>query len=141
MKRSFAFIALCILLGFTANMVGAQTAAAPSKAAENLYIKTVYINKIYPHAQGYKITYWTGDGKIGTTYVPIAWFIGSGNKGEILRIFHKSVPYMEIVYNGGKFKMIRLFVSPAMEDISWGVLPNTEDPSDKFKIETLDITY
>lgn len=140
MKRLIVFIALAVLLGFSADLLAAQTAAA-TPAPENLYIKTLYINKIYPHNLGYKILYWTHDGKIATTYVPLSWFNGTAGKGELLYQINRSVPYMDVIFSSGKFKLIRLHLNPSYADFSWGALPGNEDPSDKFKIDSPDLVY
>lgn len=141
MKRSFAIVALLVLLGFSASMAAAQTAGNSPTASENLYIKIMYIAKVYPHTLGYKVNYWTGDGKIATTYLPISWFSGTAAKGEIYAQWGPSVPYMEIVYSNDKFKYVRLHVSPSFSDLSWGSLPQNEDPTEQFKVDTLVMQY
>ena len=140
MKRSFIIVALIMIIGFAAG-ISAQTAGAPAAGGENLYIKTMYISRIYPHSLGYKVNYWTGDGKLMTTFIPLAWFKGTAGKGEIASQYNRAVPYMEIVYSSGKFKFIRLHVSPTYNDPSWGAVGAGEDLSDKFKADTLDLAY
>ncbi len=146
MKRSIAVIVIsAFLVCIAAAGLSAQsTTPAQDKlpgASKDLYVKTLYIMSIYPHSLGYRVDYLTSSGQLNTCYVPLPWFSGTAGKAEIVSENGPSIPYMEIVFDAGKFKLVRLHVAPGYSGKGWKGLSNGMNIDDKFKVDTLEIIY
>ncbi len=110
----------------------------------NLYAKTAFISKIYPHQDGYKVVYVKSNMDLGVFYVPIEWFQEAGGKAEILYGSSSSFPYFTAYYNHeeGSFDHIRLYVHDDINNFSWGSFDRTAEVADRFTgVETLEIDY
>ncbi len=144
MKRLLAILVLFSIMLLTVASLGAQNQAAPAAEYKDkeLYIKTFYIQRVYPHSLGYKVDYMTTSGGLATTYVPIKWFYKLGGKAELVSDTSRSTPYMEIVYAEKKFSHVRLFLYPSFDHISWGsIRAGGPDLTDKFNVEELQLVY
>ena len=144
MKRSIAFLVFTAFLVCIATAGLAAQNTTPEKlpgSSKDLYVKTIYIMKVYPHALGYKVDYLTYNGYVATTYLPLKWFAGVANKGEMVSDWDPSAPFMEIVYDAGKFKLVRLHVTPSYADRGWGSLPSSMNIDDKFAVEAPVLTF
>ena len=146
MKRSIAvLIIIAFLVCLGAAVLPAQSSdsatAKLSGTTKDLYVKTIYIMKVYPHALGYKVNYLTANGYLATTYIPLTWFSGTAGKAELVSEVNDSVPYMEIIFDAGKFKFVRLHVGPSYADRGWGSLGSGVNIDDKFKVDDLQLTY
>ncbi len=118
---------LAILLG----VVVAATAAESS-----LYVKTLYIEKVYQHELGYKIEYRrTNAIYLAVAYFPLEWFSGAGRKAQLIYTRDRSVPYVNIYWEDGQFSHLRLYVHPSFEHMSWGTLRGEEGLEAKFDLE------
>lgn len=108
----------------------------------DLFVKTLPITKIYPHGKGFKILFVKSDLTLGSFYVPITWFIGSGaaNKADIVYGNDPAYPYCSIFWKKGEFDHLRLYVMKDKNHETWGVLSAREDLS-KFDTETLEIEF
>ena len=106
------------------------------------FVKTLPITKIYPHGKGFKVLFVKSDLNLGSFYVPITWFAGSGtaNKADIVYGNDLSFPYCSIFWNKGVFDHIRLYVMKDKNHETWGVLGAKEDLT-KFDTETLEIEF
>tara|TARA_B100000614_G_scaffold208857_1_gene191664 strand:- start:1249 stop:1668 length:420 start_codon:yes stop_codon:yes gene_type:complete len=131
----------------TVAIMGIAVAAASAQDQQqgpgdiNVQVVTVYIQKIYPHPQGYKVIYYRSDLYPGEVYLPGRWFTNAADKGEIIFTSHPSAPYMDVYYENGEFDHVRVFARENRADPTWGALPGNEDLTDEFSVETLDIAY
>jgi hypothetical protein len=127
-------------------MLPAATAAAQEQqeAGENeanLYVATVYVNRVYTHRLGYKVLYQQQDLSLGEVYLPNSWFSKAAGRAELINTRSTAAPYMEIYYNNGEFAYVRLYVRRNPNHVSWGSLRPGEAPEEAFDQETLNISY
>ena len=137
MKRAYVTILLSLVfVSFGSGALFAQEeSSSPVVSAA-----TVYVQKVYPHSQGYKVVYTKSDLYPAETYLPTRWFNDAGGKGEIFFTSHPSAPYMTVYYVDGQFSHLKLFVRQRYHS-SWGALPGDEDLTEQFSIETLALEY
>lgn len=107
----------------------------------DIYCKSVPIWKIYSLKEGYRIIYQKSNMKYGVFHVPIEWFKGAAEKGEIVLGNDPAFPYFSIFWEDGAFSHIRLYLQRDDRHDSWGELDNPEDYTDKFNIETLELDF
>jgi hypothetical protein len=101
----------------------------------------MYAMRVYPHALGYRVDYLTANGMVATTYLPLAWFHSTAGKGELVEEYNPSVPYMELVFDAGKFVRVRLHVSPNYTDRGWATIRSDTNIDDKFNVDAPVMTY
>jgi len=131
MKRAIACALLLVL-----------ALAAFGQAQPKVYVKSVPILKILSHPEGYKVLYLLSDNvKVAELYLPYRWFNKAGGKAEIVYGADPSYPYFSVFYQDGKFNFIRLYVQKNMQDLTWGILRQTEVSNAAFDVESLDIQY
>ena len=145
LKRFVAALCMLILTGILFAGYGfAQDASAKKTLAResSYFVKTLPITRIYPHSKGFKVLFIRSDLNIGSFYVPMNWFRGSGaaNQAQIMYGIDPAYPYCYIFWSEGEFSHIRLYVIKDKNHESWGVLSPTEDLS-KFDAETLEIKF
>ncbi|QEN08847.1 hypothetical protein EXM22_12930 [Oceanispirochaeta crateris] len=133
MAKKAVFFILFIMI-VTASFLSAETTTA------SVYPKTMAINRIYPHALGYKVDYIKSNRTIGTFYAPISWFQKTAGYGEIAYGTGKHYPYATFYYVDGKIDHFRLYLIEDFNDPSWGHLRG-DDNDDKFNDEELVIEY
>jgi hypothetical protein len=127
--RRTAFLVLLLVFACSA-------AFAQQRAEQKVYVKTVPIAKVYPHALGYRILYFKSTLEYGEMYVPSAWFKFDGvGKGALVWGNTDEFPYMAIYYADGKFDRIVLYLHKNMQHISWGSLPPGIDLASKFDVQ------
>jgi hypothetical protein len=107
----------------------------------DLLAVTVYVQRVYPHSQGYKVIYNRSDLYPGEVYLPGRWFTAAAGRASIIYSNHPSVPYMTVFYENGEFSHARLFVHSNPSHTSWGALPGGQDLSNEFSVDTLEIVY
>jgi len=107
----------------------------------DIYCKTVPIWKIYSLEEGYRIIYQKSNMKCGVFYVPMDWFKGSAEKGEIVLGEDPAFPYFSIFWQDGQFDHIRLYLQRDYRHESWGELGNPDQYSGKFDVETLELDF
>lgn len=142
-KRSLA-IALVLCVGVSFGLSAQQTGSSTQQTSQDseLYVKIFYIDRIYPHQDGYKVEYRTHHGGIATVYIPLAWFYGTAGKGVLVSDMTRSSPFMEVNYKDGKFAYVKLHIFPNFSHESWGTILSQEgDIRDKFKVDTLNLVY
>jgi hypothetical protein len=122
-------------------------AAAEIRAEESkFYARSFLIEKVYPHALGWKILYITSKMSYATTYLPHKWFSQSTTKkgvmakGEIAWGNDPAFPYMIVFWKEGKFSHVRLFLKKDMHDITYGVI-NPDQDSASFDVEEPALEY
>jgi hypothetical protein len=138
MNKRHVLLAILILIG-TVAILPAQD--QQSGEEDTLQVVTVYVQRVYPHPQGYKVIYNRSDLYPGELYLPGRWFRAAGGKGEILYTDHPSAPYMMVYYLNGEFSHVRLFTQRNPSHPTWGALPGNEDLTEEFSIEVLEVDY
>ena len=134
MKKAILFSLLLVIC--SAVFVFAQ-----DSDEDHLYAKTVMIDKIYIHQDGYKILYWKSDGEFATFYIPMDWFTSASSKAELVLDNDPSYPYFSVFWLNGEFDHIRIYAYNTYAHPSWGTLDMRYDFSDKFDVDTLDLDF
>lgn len=134
MKKAILFSLLFVIC--SAVFVSAQ-----DSDEETIYAKTVLIDKIYIHEDGYKILYMKTDGHFATFYVPMTWFTSASSKAELILANDSSYPYFSVFWLNGEFDHIRIYAFNSYAHYSWGELDKRYDFSDQFSTETLDLEF
>ena len=140
MRRS-VMVLVALFAAMVVMNVQAQQQQQRADNESKLYVSTVYINRVYTHRLGYKIVYERNDLTLGEAYIPNQWFRSAAGKAELINTASKSAPYMEIYYENGSFKFVRLYVSSNRNDPSWGSLRRGEVPAESFNEDVLNISY
>lgn len=135
MRKFRNFVVLGLLLGLLV-----VSAAPVSAEMSDIYIKTVYVERVYTHRLGYKVDYNISNFRMAEVYIPHTWFTPAG-QAEIVYANSRSVPYMQVVYRGGEFSHVRLFVHRSSGHQSWISLPDSEEATRKFQDSTFNIRY
>ena len=107
-----------------------------ARVAQRNAVKTVPIARVYPHALGYRILYFTSRMEYREMYVPLTWFSFSGtNKANVVWGNTDEFPYLAIYYVDGKFDRILLYLHSNMHDVTWGSLPPGIDLARQFDVQ------
>jgi hypothetical protein len=118
--------------------------ALPLAAQEvELYAKSVYIYKVYPHPKGYVILYYKNNGRdLSSLHLPREWFnrktaqsFDGSSKAEMHYGDGPTIPYMQIFWKEGSFHHLKLFVRPDQSRPMWGVIPDASTEDDKFVVD------
>ena len=104
------------------------------------YPKTMAINKVYPHAMGYKVDYIKSNRTLGSFYAPTEWFKKAAGYGEIVYGKGAQYPYAVFYYKEGRIDHFRLYLVSDFNDVSWGVLRGN-DYTKQFDVSELVIQY
>lgn len=129
---------LSILL-FLFFMTGIALFADASES--DLYVKTIFIVKVYNDNLGFRVDYQTANMQLRSIYMPQKWFVDPAGYGEVVYGNHPSAPYMSIWYKDGKADHFRLYVKEDFNDPSWGAFTLTGVNEDLFKVDELTIVY
>lgn len=132
MKR----IALVLLVLIACTLaLGAQESA--------LYVKTLYIEQVYPHELGYKIDYRRSNSMmLASTYLPIEWFEGGPDSiAKVVYANDNSVPFLNVYWREGEFDHLVLYVHSSYNHLSWGSLPKTEDVASRFDVDEPEFVF
>ncbi|ADN01544.1 hypothetical protein [Spirochaeta thermophila] len=105
----------------------------------DLYVKTVYVTKVYAHEKGYKVLYVKSNLDIGEVYIPLSWV--AEKKAVIVPGNDPAFPYMSIYWKKGEFFKVILYVPEKPDHPGWGILPRTEDVSALFEVDTLQMEF
>lgn len=107
-----------------------------------IYVKTLYIERIYPTSLGYRIDYRRESSMLlATSYIPLDWFGGPGSRARLINDRSRNVPYVSVYYKDGEFSHLVLFVHPNIQHVSYGQLQLTADVESEFDIEEPDFRY
>lgn len=138
------YVKAAVILVFIVGLVCSAFAQTDNgdKKSRDLYVKTVFISKVYPYSDGYKVEYLTANGKLKTTYIPMKWFYKAGGKAELINSYSSAAPYMDVVYADGAFLYVRLVLYPDYNHPSWGAVIASDPPvGDKFNVDSLTLEY
>ena len=128
-------LALVVLLvvGFAAMTYAQQT---------EIYVKTLYIERIYSSTLGYRVDYRRESSLLlGTSFIPLDWFGGPNSRGRLINSTDRNVPYVSVYYRDGEFSHVVLVVHPNIQHPSWGRLEPTPELETAFNIEEPDFQY
>ena len=109
----------------------------------NLYVKTLYIEQVYPHSLGYRIDYRRPNSMyLATAYLPQRWFDG-GPQSLAKVVFQNdaSVPFVNLYWRDGEFDHMVLYVHSSYDHISWGTMQQTEDLSSRFDLDEPEFVF
>jgi hypothetical protein len=114
----------------------ACAAAVAQDTGRDVYVKTVPIARVYPHALGYRILYFKSNLEYTEMYVPAQWFSFAGtSRANVIWGNSAEYPYLTIYYKDGKFDRILLYLHSNMHDVSWGSLPPGIDLTRQFNVQ------
>jgi len=100
------------------------------------YVKTLYIEKIFPHELGYKIEYRRSNSiYLAEAYLPLAWFGKTDGPARLVYANDNSVPFVNVYWRNGEFHHLVLFVHESLGHLSWGTLAKTEEVASEFDID------
>lgn len=119
-------------------LIGAGTAFAQDSS---LYVRTIYITKVYPHNLGYKVIYSTGTFEQEEAYIPLEWFKSTNGKGMIIYGDDPGYPYMSVYWENGEFSHVKLYVNKSINHVSWGSLNTDVDLTEEFNVESLELKF
>jgi hypothetical protein len=128
-------LALIVLLVFGVTLFA-------SAQETEIYVKTLYIERIYPTSLGYRIDYRRESSMLlATSYVPLDWFGGPAAKARLINERSRNVPFVSVYYKDGEFSHLVLFVHPNIQHVSYGRLQLTDENRAEFDIEEPDFRY
>ena len=131
MKR----LALALLLLIAVTMVA-------SAIESEMYVQTLYIEKIYPHQLGYKIEYRLPTSMfMASSYIPLKLFGGAGSSARMVYATDRAVPFANVYWRNGVFSHIVLVVHPNYGHVSWGSLADSETLRARFDIDEPDLKF
>lgn len=104
-----------------------------------LFVHTVYLNQVFRHRLGFKVTYTAENLDYKEVYIPTSWFTQAAGKGELVETSSKSAPYMDVYFRNGEFSHVRLFVRDNPFHVTWGRLEDEPNAEEKFNTDTLEL--
>jgi flagellar biosynthesis protein FliQ len=128
-----------VLLALVAGVAVAQQAADQIDNKSSMYVRTVFLDTIYTHRLGFKVTYTADDYSRQTVYLPQNWFTEAGGQGQMVSTSSEAAPYMSVFYDNGEFSHVRLFVPRNRDHIAWESLEDIEGEADNFNVETVSL--
>ncbi|MFO8063727.1 MAG: hypothetical protein ACQETQ_05385 [Spirochaetota bacterium] len=135
MKKRILIVAiLAIMVG---GFLGAQE--AQNNNDSELFVHTIYLNQVFRHRLGFKVTYTADNLDFQEKYIPSSWFNSAAGKGDLVETGSKSAPYMDVYFRNGEFSHVRLFVRDNPDHVSWGRLGNEANTQENFDVETLEL--
>lgn len=128
-------IALVLLI-----LIGATMIASAQES--ELYVTTLYIEKIYPTSLGYRIDYRRPSSLLlATSYLSLDWFGSPDSIGKLVYAQDNAVPFINIYWRGTEIDHFVLYVHRSINDLSWGSLASTEGLADRFSIDTPEFQF
>ena len=107
-----------------------------SAVDSDYYVKTLYIEKVYPHELGYKIEYRRSNSMyLAEAYLPLDWFGSPDSPAKIVYANDNSVPFVNVYWKNAEFHHLVLFVHSSYQDLSWGTLQKTDEVASRFDID------
>ena len=92
------------------------------------------IETIYTHSLGYLIVYRKNSNFMGRTFVPLEWFTGKSDKGEIVFLGSGTEwPSMTVYFRDGEFSHVRLRLRRHRAHESWAFAPSNLDLNRHFQ--------
>lgn len=114
---------------------------APAQESE-LYVTTLYIEKIYSTTLGYRIDYRRPSSLLlATSYLPLDWFGSPDSVGTLVYGDGNAVPYVNVYWRGGEISHFVLYVHRNINDLSWGSLDASADLEASFNLDSPTFVY
>jgi hypothetical protein len=108
--RKFALVLLLLIV------LGVLVSAQES----NMYVRTVYIERIHPSAWGYRIDYRRSNSiYMATAYIPLEWFGGPTANARLVYADDRAVPFMTVYWEDGEFHHLVLVVPRHFSHTAW----------------------
>lgn len=124
-------VALVLLL-----VVGVALFASAQQQQTDLYVQTLYIEKVFATTLGYRIDYRLQSSLLlGTSYLPLDWFGGPNSVGKLVYADDNSVPFINIFWEDGEISYFVLYVSRNISDLSWGTLESNQALQERFNVD------
>lgn len=122
-------IALALILLFVATVF-------VSARESDLYVKTLYIERVYVTTLGYRIDYRTESSLVlRSSYLPLEWFGGPGAQARLATIEDSTVPYVQVFWDETEFSHFVLYVHRNPDHLSWGNLQMTAAIESEFEVD------
>lgn len=137
LKKRILIVAMLIVM--VAGFSVAQEQQESNENESELFVHTVYLNQVFRHRLGFKVTYTAPNLDYKQVYIPTSWFTQAAGKGEIIQTASKSAPYMDVYYENGEFSHVRLFVRDNPFHVTWGRLEDEPNVEEKFNRDTLEL--
>jgi len=135
LKKRILIVAIMIVI-----VAGLSVAQEEQETNESkLFVHTVYLNQVFRHRLGFKVTYTAENLDYKQVYIPTSWFTQAAGKGQLVETPSKSAPYMDVYYENGEFSHVRLFVRDNPFHITWGRLEGEPNAEEKFNRDTLEL--
>ena len=135
---------LIVAVVFVAIFAAGLPVFAQSKQNESeFYYVNVSVERIYFHRNGYIIQYRKGSHQLARAYLPLEWFAGVANKGEIVSLpGGRGWPSLTVYYKNGEFSHVRLYVHPLNSHQTWGSVPQNVNLDSNFEnIEDIKLSF
>ena len=117
-------------------------AAVVASQDSSVYVRTIYVERVYPSRYGYKIEYRRmSSSRLAESYLPITWFGGAGSSARIVYAEDNSVPFMNVYWKDGEFSHLVLYVHRNVSHLSWGRLMTENDLERRFALDEPDLQY
>ncbi|MFO7780482.1 MAG: hypothetical protein R6W94_02540 [Spirochaetia bacterium] len=135
MKKHILIVAMLVVM-----VAGFSVAQEQQELNESeLFVHTVYLNQVFRHRLGFKVTYTAANLDYKQVYIPTSWFTQAAGKGELIETASKSAPYMDVYYRDGEFSHLRLFVRDNPFHVTWGRLEDEPNAEENFNRDTLEL--
>jgi hypothetical protein len=108
----------------------------------NMYVRTVYIEKIYPTEFGYRVDYRrTNSLRMGAAYIPIEWFGRPDSPARLVYTDDSAAPFMNIYWLDNEFHHLVLVVQRHRSHVSWGSPISGEGLESRFDVDEPEILF
>jgi hypothetical protein len=136
MKRAGMVLAAGLLLMSSLPSFAQQAATSTKENPKEAYYKILPLMKVWMHQLGYMVQFWNSKSQVSNIYIPITWFNqGPNSKADIIFGNEPGYPYLTIIWVDGKFDHVKLYVLNSYDNLTWGVLHESEDLTSKFNVQ------
>mgnify|MGYP006281288759 CR=1 FL=1 len=124
-------VAFVLVLVIAVSMV-----LAAQEQEQEIYVTTLYVEKVYPTTLGYRIDYRRQSSlMLATSYLPLDWFGGTDALGRLVYDDDRAVPFVNIFWRGSEISHFVLYVDRNQNGLSWGTIPSVEGLEARFDVE------
>mgnify|MGYP006288085043 FL=1 len=130
---------------FLVLVIGISMFASAQQASDNesdLYVTTLYVEKVYPTTLGYRIDYRRQSSlMLATSYLRLDWFGGPEALGRLVYADDRAVPFVNVFWRDGEISHFVLYVDRNINALTWGSLPSSEGLESRFDLESPEFTF
>jgi hypothetical protein len=95
--------------------------ASAQEEESHMYVRTVFIERIYASSDGYRIDYRRSNSiHMASAYIPIEWFGGPTAEARMVYADDRAAPFMSVYWLDGEFHHLVLVVRRNRAHVSWG---------------------